>query len=305
MEDRFESFDRSAWAKLRDNTPLRLSNEDIEALRGINEYLDITEVEEIYLPLSRLLNLHIGATQKLARVADTFLGTKAERVPYVIGIGGSVAVGKSTTARVLQQLLSHWPEHPRVDLLTTDGFLHPNGELERRSIMNRKGFPESYDTAALIGVLRSIKSGAPQVTAPVYSHLLYDVVPGKFNTIESPDVLIVEGLNVLQSGSGHNQYVSDFFDFSIYVDAPVETIKRWYVERFMTLRDSIFLNPDSYFRHYAELTEEQAREVASEIWESINRPNLVENIAPTIQRAKCILTKGENHRTRGIELQKS
>lgn len=305
VEGLFESFTRSEWSALREATPLMLSPDDIETVRGINERLDMHEVEEVYLPLSRLLNLHINATQQLSAVTDIFLSTPRAPIPYIIGIGGSVAVGKSTTARVMQTLLSHWPTHPKVDLVTTDGYLFPNAELERRGLMTRKGFPESYDTGALVELLRRMKSGDSHVTAPVYSHLLYDIVEDEEIVLERPDVLIVEGLNVLQgNNTSENQFVSDFFDFSIYVDAEEATIKSWYVERFLTLRESVFQNPDSYFRHYADLTEEAAIEVASGIWEAINAPNLRENIAPTRQRARCILTKGDNHRVERVQIQK-
>lgn len=306
VEGLFESFSRREWSALRAATPLTLSKDDLESLRGINEKLDMLEVEEVYLPLSRLLNLHILATQQLSAVTDTFLSTPPAPVPYIIGIGGSVAVGKSTTARVMQSLLSHWPTHPKVDLITTDGFLLPNAELTRLGLMARKGFPESYDTSSLIDLLRKLKSGAERVTAPVYSHLAYDIIPGEEIVIEQPDVLIVEGLNVLQgNGTSNNQFVSDFFDFSIYVDADEATIKSWYVERFLTLRESVFQNPDSYFRNYADLSLEDAISVASGIWDEINAPNLALNIAPTQQRSRCILTKGDNHRVEKVQIQKS
>lgn len=306
MEGLFESFSRSEWSALREATPLSLSRDDLETMRGINERLDMAEVEDVYLPLSRLLNLHIDATQQLAAVTDIFLSTAPDPIPYVIGIGGSVAVGKSTTARVLQNLLSHWPTHPKVDLITTDGFLHPNAVLEERGLMMRKGFPESYDTAALVDLLRRMKSGDSRVTAPVYSHLAYDIVPEEEVVLERPDVLIVEGLNVLQgNNSSDDRFVSDFFDFSIYVDAEEPTIKSWYVERFLTLRESVFQNPDSYFRHYADLDESEAATVASEIWDQINAPNLRENIAPTRMRSRCILTKGTNHRVERIQILKT
>jgi len=306
VDGRFDEFARDEWAKLREATPLTLSTEDLDALRGINERLDLNEVEQIYLPLSRLLNLHISATQQLAAVTDTFLSTTPAPVPYIIGIGGSVAVGKSTSARVLQRLLSQWSNHPSVDLITTDGFLFSNAELERRGLLQRKGFPESYDTAALIEVLRAIKSGVSPVTAPVYSHLRYDIVPGEETTITKPDVVIVEGLNVLQgSPASHNVVVSDFFDFSIYVDAREESIKQWYVERFQTLREAVFSHPDSYFRHYADLDSDEAETVASGIWDQINAPNLSQNIAPTRGRATCILTKGAQHLVERVSLQKS
>lgn len=305
VQDRFEHFDRTSWSKLRESTPLTLSEADIAALRGINEHLDIQEVEEVYLPLSRLLNLHVRATQQLAAVTDTFLGTDAVAVPYVIGIGGSVAVGKSTTARVLRTLLSNWSDHAEVALVTTDGFLYPNAELKRRGLMERKGFPESYDTAALIAFLQDIKSGRPELQAPVYSHLEYDVVSGRTIEVDAPDILIVEGLNVLQGNNrADHLVVSDFFDFSLYVDAHPEAIKSWYVERFLTLRTTAFADPRSYFGHYADLDTAEAIEIAGGIWDRINAPNLEINISPTRQRAHCILTKGDRHVVERIALQK-
>lgn len=271
----------------------------------MHEQLDLVEVEEVYLPLSRLLNLHITKTQQLAAVADTFLGTDPAPVPYIIGIGGSVAVGKSTTARVLQSLLKSWDDHPHVGLLTTDGYLHPNADLQARGLMERKGFPESYDTGALIDALQKVKSGEPIVKTPIYSHLEYDIVPEAVNEIRQPDVLIVEGLNVLQGNpTSSHMFVSDFFDFSIYVDAEEALIKQWYVERFLSFRASVFSNPLSYFRNYADLNKAEAIEVASGIWDSINAPNLRSNIAPTKQRASCILTKADNHRVTQVALQK-
>lgn len=306
VEARFERFTRDSWAGLRAATPLTLSTDDLDNIRGINERLDQSEVEEVYLPLSRLLNLHISATQQLAAVSDIFLSTAPDPVPYIIGIGGSVAVGKSTTARVLQSLLASWPDHPHVELITTDGFLYPNKTLTERDLMHRKGFPESYDTVALLDVLQSIKSGVRSVKTPTYSHLTYDIVPDEYVVISQPDVLIVEGLNVLQGNStAQDLFVSDFFDFSIYVDAPEDQIKTWYIERFLTFRESVFSNPNSYFRHYADLDEAQATAVASSIWDEINAPNLSENIAPTRQRAQCILRKGTNHRVEEVALLKS
>ena len=305
VDHRFEDFERDAWAALRSSTPLTLAPADVDRLRGMYEQLDMDEVEEVYLPLSRLLNLHIGKTQQLAAVADTFLGTDPAPVPYIIGIGGSVAVGKSTTARVLQSLLQSWDDHPNVGLLTTDGYLYTNAELERRGLMDRKGFPESYDTAALIEALQAVKSGKPVVPTPIYSHLEYDIVPGAVEEIRQPDVLIVEGLNVLQGNpTSSNLFVSDFFDFSIYVDAHESLIRQWYIDRFIGFRESVFSNPLSYFRNYATLDTAEATEVASHIWESINAPNLRSNIAPTMQRARCILTKGESHRVTRVSIQK-
>lgn len=303
MADRFEYFDRGAWAKLRDATPLTLTENDVEEIRGITEHLDLDEVETIYLALSRLINLHVVATRSLTTVTHTFLGTAPRPLPYVIGIGGSVAVGKSTTARLLQTLLASWPEHPRVALVTTDGFLYPNAELEKRSLMARKGFPESYDTAALLAFLQEVKSGSSPVRAPVYSHLSYDIVEGEEIIIDAPDILIVEGLNVLQGGNrSEPRVVSDYFDFSIYVDADPDAIKQWYIERFLALRDTVFVNPRSYFQHYSGLDRDEATAVASDLWDSINAPNLETNIAPTKPRANCILTKDHTHRVGTVAL---
>lgn len=264
---------------------------------------------EVYLPLSRLLNLYVAATQSLYRVTDTFLGKPTSKVPYVIGIAGSVAVGKSTTARILRALLAHWPDHPKVDLVTTDGFLYPNEILQQRGLMARKGFPESYDVGRLLRFVSDVKSGKPEVAAPVYSHLAYDVLPDKAKLVHQPDVMILEGLNVLQTEDGGQRevpgtFVSDFFDFSIYVDAEDADLERWYVDRFLTLRDTVFQDENSYFNRYASLSTEEAKKVARSIWTEVNGPNLVHNIKPTRERARLILEKGSDHSVRSVKLRK-
>ena len=302
--DRYLSFDREEWADLRAATPLTIRERDLVALRGINDQIDLDEVAAVYLPLTRLLNLYVSATQNLHKVSATFLGAMAPKVPYVIGIAGSVAVGKSTFARILQALLARWPEHPCVDLITTDGFLFPNAVLEDRGIMNRKGFPESYDTKTLLTFLRDLKSGAPDVKAPVYSHVVYDIVDGETVSVQQPDILIIEGLNVLQVGSEANEFVSDYFDFSIYIDAEEPDIEQWYIERFQKLRETVFRDPDSFFQNFAHLTDEEGINIARGIWREINGKNLVDNIEPTKSRASLIVAKGADHRVTNVHLRR-
>ncbi|NDL66083.1 type I pantothenate kinase [Acerihabitans arboris] len=302
-------FNRKQWAALRDTVPLTLTQAEIIKLKGINEDLSLDEVAEIYLPLSRLINFYISSNLRRQAVLEQFLGTNGQHIPYVIGIAGSVAVGKSTTARVLQALLSRWPEHRSVELVTTDGFLYPNRVLKERELMKKKGFPQSYDMRSLVNFVSEVKSGASEVTAPVYSHLIYDIVPENNKVISQPDILILEGLNVLQSGldyqhASHHVFVSDFVDFSIYVDAPEDLLKSWYINRFLRFRQGAFSNPDSYFHNYAQLTEEEAVQIATQLWVEINGLNLKENILPTRERASLILTKSENHAVESIRLRK-
>jgi type I pantothenate kinase len=298
------------WGELRADTPMVLDADDIERLRGINERVSMEEVEQIYLPLSRLLNLHVSAKHALHRVTSTFLKHEASHVPFVIGIAGSVAVGKSTTARLLQALLSRWPDHPSVSLIATDGFLFPNRVLTERGIMHRKGFPESYDVKLLIDALAAIKAGERNVSTPVYSHTAYDVLDDDDLVIDQPDVVIVEGLNVLQAGrrpadgESPRQFVSDFFDFSIYVDADAEVVKRWFLDRFAILRQTAFRDEASHFHRYAAMSDDEANAFASNIWETINGPNLVENILPTRERASLILRKSADHAIDSVALRR-
>jgi type I pantothenate kinase len=296
-------FPRPEWAALRASTPMTLGEADLERIRGINVELSMNEVEQVYLPLSRLLNLYVRASQQLFSVTDTFLGKPTHPVPYVIGIAGSVAVGKSTIARILQELLSRWPDHPRVDLVTTDGFLFPNRVLEARGIMRRKGFPESYDRRHLVDFVTDLKAGVEEVPAPIYSHQAYDIVEGASRSIERPDIIVIEGLNVLQGG-GTGTHVSDYFDFSIYVHAGAADIEKWYIQRFLTLRDTAFRDPAAYFHRYAALTDGEAEEEARRIWKEINHVNLAQNILPTRERATLILDKGADHSVERVRLRR-
>lgn len=288
------------------STPLPLTEAEVVALRGLGEQVDLREVEEVYLPLARLLHLQVAARQRLFAATDEFLGEPRQNpdrpVPFVIGVAGSVAVGKSTTARLLQALLARWDHHPRVDLVTTDGFLYPNAELKRRKLMDRKGFPESYDRRSLMRFVTSVKSGADAACAPVYSHLRYDIVPGATQVVRHPDILILEGLNVLQTGP--TLMVSDLFDFSLYVDARVSDIEDWYISRFLTMRSTTFANPESHFHHYSGLDDGEAVVAARDIWRSINQPNLIENILPTRPRATLTLRKDANHTINRLRLRK-
>ncbi len=305
----YHAFTRGEWAALRDDTPMTLMSEEVTRLRSMHDRLDMNEVEEIYLPLSRLLSMYVAATQRLFRAQQRFLGTEDGKMPYIIGIGGSVAVGKSTTARVLQALLARWPNVPKVDLVTTDGFLYPNAILEREHLMDRKGFPESYDLPALLRFLTDVKAGRRPTRAPIYSHLVYDVMPNHSVEIDRPDILIVEGLNVLQANRLPKDgeaipFVSDFFDFSVYLDADEDVLKSWYVSRFLTLRGTAFSDPKSYFHRYSKFTDAEAVVTATDIWTRINLVNLHENILPTRQRADLILKKGESHGVDEVALRK-
>lgn len=310
LKEYFLHFPRDAWAEFRKDTPLYLTPEDMRSLQGQNETVSIDEVEAIYLPLSRLLNLYVAASQELYQVTSRFLGQPAPRVPYIIAVAGSVAVGKSTTSRVLQSLLSRWPSHPRVEIITTDGYLYPTRVLEEQNLMHRKGFPESYNTRALLHTLAEIKAGVARVRVPVYSHHTYDIVPDAYQVVEQPDIVLVEGLNVLQTGVRHarrhvRMFVSDFFDFSIYVHAPRDVIKTWYLQRFMLFRDKARLDEQAFFHRFAHLTDVEALTFAERVWTETNEQNLVKNILPFGERARLILEKGTDHRVENVYLRRA
>jgi type I pantothenate kinase len=305
----YRTYSRAEWARLRADAPMTLTSDEVMRLHSLHDRLDIKEVEEIYLPLSRLLSMYVDATQRLFVAQQRFLGTEDTKMPFVIGVAGSVAVGKSTSARVLQALLARWPHVPKVDIVTTDGFLYPNAVLAREGLMEKKGFPESYDLPALLRFLTDVKAGRRPARAPIYSHLIYDVIPNQWVEVDRPDILIVEGLNVLQTGRLPKDgkaipFVSDFFDFSVYLDADEDVLKDWYVDRFLTLRGTAFRDPKSYFHRYAKLSDTEAVETASGIWERINLVNLHENILPTRQRSDLILKKCSNHTIEHVSLRR-
>lgn len=309
VDSPFVTFSRAEWSALAQATPLPLTERDIARVRGLGDPIDLAEVDQIYRPLSRLLDLYSGATGALHAATSEFLGERASRTPFVIGIAGSVAVGKSTTARVLRELMARWPQSPRVELVTTDGFLQPNAVLRERGLLERKGFPESYDRRALRQFIADVKSGRAEVSAPVYSHLTYDIVPDERIVVRQPDVLIVEGLNVLQPASPRDLddtalAVSDYFDVSIYVDAQPHHVRRWYIERFLELRATAFTKPESYFHSYSDLSDAEATARAGQIWDSINAPNLARNIAPTRSRATIILNKAVDHQVQTVQMRK-
>ena len=305
----YVTFNRDKWAALRDSEPLTLTEEELEALKGIDDELSIKEVSDIYLPLSRLLNYYVSARIGRQTVLKKFLNQEEINVPFVISVAGSVSVGKSTTARLLQALLSRWKEHTKVALITTDGFLYPNAVLEEKGVMLKKGFPQSYNIQQLLQFVSDVKSGAPNVKAPVYSHLVYDIVPNEYNIVNKPDILIIEGLNVLQSGMDYPQskprvFVSDFVDFSIYVDASEELLEEWYISRFLKFRKGAFADPQSYFHNYTKLSDQSAIKTAKTIWREINRKNLRKNIVPTRERASLIIHKGPHHAVDYVRLKK-
>lgn len=302
----FLIFNRQQWAELRKSVPLKLTEQDLKPLLGINEELSLDEVSTIYLPLTRLINYYIEENLRRQTVLNRFLGGQHPKVPYIISIAGSVAVGKSTSARILQSLLSNWPHLRKVDLITTDGFLYPLEKLQKDDLLHKKGFPVSYDTPKLIRFLADIKSGKPHVSAPIYSHLTYDIIPDQFDIVDQPDILILEGLNVLQTGNRKTSqmFVSDFVDFSIYVDAEEDLLKQWYIHRFLKFCKGAFSDPNSYFKHYAQLSEQEAVAIASNIWDNINGLNLRENILPTRERANLVLTKGAEHIVEWVKLRK-
>lgn len=296
----YHHFSKAEWVALRDGEPMTLSADDVVRLRALSDPISLAEAEQVYLPLTRLLSLYVEAIQGLHRVSQRFLNTGAPKVPFIIGVAGSVAVGKSTTARILRALLQRWPSSPKVDLVTTDGFLLPNAVLTERGLMRRKGFPESFDRARLVAFLAAVKSGTPALEVPVYSHLVYDVVPGEHVVVDQPDILIVEGLNILQPGAPGKAgapilYASDFIDFSVYIDADPEDLEAWYMDRFFRLRETAFRNPDSFFKRYADMSKDEAGKFGLDNWRSINLPNLLNNIAPTRSRADLILKKGSDH----------
>lgn len=307
--DPYRSFTKDQWSDLRNGQPMTLNADDIDRLRALTDPISLAEAEDIYLPLSRLLAYYVEAIQGLHDVSSRFLNTPGDKVPFIIGVAGSVAVGKSTTSRILRALLSRWPSSPKVDLVTTDGFLYPNKVLEARGLMQRKGFPESYDRARFVNCLGDIKSGKAKVSVPVYSHLVYDVVPGEEVIIERPDILIVEGLNILQPGELPRDgkpilFASDFIDFSIYIDADVNDLRDWYLTRFFRLRETAFRDPTSFFRKFSEMSEEEAGAFGRNVWETINLPNLLENVLPTRGRADLILKKGKDHRVEKVKLKR-